>query len=82
MLSVTTFKIFFSGFKIKFQIDINNITYLAEQQSSLEDLLYLESHYCEDENRKEKFFDSVYLKAISESHPEYRLFSPCIVYRK
>lgn len=68
----------FSGLKIKFQIDINEITYLAEQQSSLEDLLYLESHFCEDENKKEKLFDSVYLKAICESQPEYRLVTPYV----
>lgn len=64
----------FSGFNIKFQINVDNKSFLIEKQSSIDDLLYLEACCNEEDNvLQRKVFDSVYLKAITESQPEQRL---------
>ena len=44
-------------------------THLAENQSSLDDLIYLEALTAENDVNE---IDSIHLKMISETQPEYR----------
>lgn len=61
------------GFNIKFRLDANCSTYLARNQSSLDDLLYLEGQVNKETPADSKAVSSIHLKVISESQPEYRL---------
>ncbi len=62
-----------TGFEIKFQIDVGEISFLAAKQTSLDDLFYLEA-YCKEpgEESEKRLWNSVHLKAVTESQPEYR----------
>ncbi|XP_065204006.1 kinetochore-associated protein 1 [Planococcus citri] len=56
------------GFQPKFQLEVNPVSFLARNQSSLDDLLYLEG-----QKKDAETLGSIHLKLVSESQPEYRL---------
>ena len=58
----------FEDFSVKFQMDVNRNTHLAENQS-LDDLLFLEAVAAANNDQA---ISSIHVKMISESQPEYR----------
>lgn len=69
---INKFDILLIGFKVKFQMNIGEKNYLAGNQSSLDDLFYLEAYQKETANESFEYWEDIHLKVISESQPEYR----------